>query len=66
MAYSPYELAAIRGAEELLGARVDPDAEGKYVESIETVRLDPIEKKDPAPTALNAVHVTTKEEVIVH
>lgn len=66
IAYSAYELAAIRDAESLLGARVDPEAEGKIVESVETVRLDPIEKKDPAPIALNAVHVTTKEEVILH
>ncbi|MBX3222645.1 MAG: hypothetical protein KF795_19150 [Labilithrix sp.] len=66
VAYSRYELAAIQGAERLLGARVDPNAEGKLVESVETVRLDPIEKKDPAPLALNAVHVTTKEEVILH
>jgi len=66
IAYSRYELAAIRDAEHELGTQIDPRAEGKIVESIETVRRDPIEKKDPAPTALNAVHITTKQEVILH
>jgi hypothetical protein len=64
--YSPYELAAIHDAEKKLGAEIDPNAEGKIIESIETVRLDPIEKRDPAPTALNVVHVTTKEDVVRH
>lgn len=66
IAYSRYELAAIHDAERALGTQVDPQAEGKTIESIETVRLDPIEPKDPAPTALNTVHVTTKEDVVLH
>ena len=66
IAYSRYELAAIHDAERALGSAIGAHAEGKLVESIETVRLDPIEKKDPAPLALNAVHVTTKEDVILH
>ena len=66
IAYSRYELAAIHEAEHALGTQIDVQPEGKVIESIETVRLDPIEKKDPAPTALNVVHVTTKEDVILH
>lgn len=66
VAYSRYELAAIHDAETRLGSQVDPTAEGKIIESIETVRLDPIEKRDPAPLALNTIHVTTKEDLVVH
>ncbi len=62
--YSPYELAAIRGAEEALGARVDPAPEGKLVERVELVGLDPIEPRDPLPTAFNVVHVRTRDYVI--
>lgn len=65
-AYSRYELVAIEEAEKKLGTKVDPQAEGKIVESIETVRLDPIEPRDPAPLFLNAAHITTKEDVILH
>ncbi|MBX3226375.1 MAG: hypothetical protein KIT84_44510 [Labilithrix sp.] len=64
--YSAYEIETIKGAEKSLGATVDPNAEGKIVESIELVRLDPIEERDPAPVALNKAHVTTKEDVILH
>jgi hypothetical protein len=64
--YSRYELAAIHDAEVKLGATVDPDAEGKIIESIETVRYDPIEERDPLPKALNVVHTTTKDHVVRH
>lgn len=65
-AYSPYELVAIADAEKALGSKVDPDAEGKIIESIETFRLDPIEPRDPVPTALNVVHTTTRHDVVTH
>lgn len=64
--YSKYELAAIIAAENALASKVDPSAEGKLVESVETFRLDPIEPRDPLPTALNAAHSTTKHDVIAH
>ena len=64
--YSRYELAAIHDAETQLGAEVDPDAEGKIIESVETVRYDPIEERDPLPKALNVVHTTTKDYVVRH
>jgi hypothetical protein len=64
--YSPYERVAIKQAEQQWRATVDPDPEGKIIESIDTLRLDPIEERDPAPMALNVAHVTTKEDVILH
>lgn len=64
--YSDYEKVAIKQAEQELESTVDPDAEGKIIESIETLRLDPIEPRDPAPVALNAAHVTTKDDVVRH
>lgn len=64
--YSEYEKVAIKQAEKLFASTVDPDAEGKIIESIETLRLDPIEERDPAPMALNAAHITTKEDVVKH
>ena len=44
----------------------DPEPEGKIIESIETFRLDPIDQRSPAPSALNALHVTTKDDLIRH
>lgn len=64
--YSGYELVAIKKAEQAFASAVDPEPEGKTVESIETLRLDPIEDRDPAPLALNLAHVTTKEDVVKH
>lgn len=64
--YSDYELVAIKQAEQKFRSTVDPEPEGKIVESIDTLRLDPIEERDPAPLALNAAHVTTKEDVVLH
>lgn len=65
-AYSQYELETIRDAERALGAEVDPAPEGKLVEAVETVRLDPVEGRDPAPAALDALHTTTQRDVILH
>jgi hypothetical protein len=64
--YSEYEKVAIKQAEQLFKTTVDPEPEGKIIESIETLRLDPIEERDPAPVALNAAHITTKEDVVKH
>jgi hypothetical protein len=65
-AYSPYELDAVGAAEAALGTRMDPAPEGKTIERIDTVRLDPIEERDPLPRVLDAVHTTTKEDVLLH
>jgi hypothetical protein len=64
--YSPYELDAIHAAESALASVVDPAPEGKIVESIDTIQLQPIEQRDPAPVALDAIHVTTRDDVILH
>jgi hypothetical protein len=63
-AYSEYETVAIRDAGAALGARVDPRPDGKTIERIDFVRLDPVDAHDPLPSALDAVHVTSKEYVI--
>lgn len=65
-AYSPYETESIRAAAKLLGTSLDDAPDGKVIESIDTVRLDPIEERDPAPLFLDAVHTTTKRDVILH
>jgi len=59
-AYSPYEQQAIGEAETELHMRVDPAPEGKTIESIEYVRLEPIDKHDPLPAAIDVVHTTTR------
>jgi hypothetical protein len=63
-AYSDYERLAIRDAEKALGARVDPSPEGKTIERIDFVRLDPIDANDPLPSALDHVHTTSKVHVL--
>lgn len=62
--YSPYEVTAIRGAEQALNARVDASPEGKLVERVDLVGLDPIEPRDPLPVAANVLHVRTRDYVI--
>jgi hypothetical protein len=63
-AYSEYEVVAIQDAEEQLGAKVDPSPEGKTIERIDFVRIDPVDAHDPLPRGLDAVHTTSKEYVI--
>jgi hypothetical protein len=68
--YSPYEQASIEAAYKELGFSPDPNPEGKLVESVHTVRLEVIERRDwatpltPAPRFLNAFHVVSKDWVI--
>jgi hypothetical protein len=64
-AYSTYELDAIRSAESVVGSSVDPAPTGKVVERIDTVRLDPIEERDPLPLGVDRLHTTTKPDVIL-
>jgi hypothetical protein len=63
-AYSPYEQQAIDEAEIGLGSRVDPSPEGKLIESIEFVRLEPIDPHDPLPAAIDVVHTTSRPWVL--
>ena len=51
-AYSDYEQQAIRDAQAWLGGALDPAPEGKVIERIELVRLDPIDAHDGLPTAI--------------
>jgi len=63
-AYSDYEQQAIRDARETLGGALDPSPEGKTVERVELVRLDPIDRHDGLPTAIDAVHTTSRPWVL--
>ena len=68
---SSYEKETLRVAVARLGAAIDNAPAGKTIEAIEIVSIDPIEERDPLPTALNAVHATTRRyvlarEVLVH
>lgn len=68
--FSPYEQASIDGALGELKLERDESPDGKTVESIHTVRLEVIEKRDwatpvwKAPRFLNVFHVVTKDYVI--
>jgi hypothetical protein len=64
--YSPYEEQAIHDAEATLGTRTDPSPAGKRIERIDFVRIEPIDPHDPAPMAMNRVHVTSKPSVLRH
>lgn len=62
--YSDYELETIDAALADVGGEVDPEPEGKIVERIETVTLEVIEDRDPAPGFFNIFHATTRHWVI--
>ena len=62
--FSGYERASIAEVLAGRGAEVDPAPEGKTVEAIDVVPLDVIEKRDPAPEFLDALHTTTRPYVI--
>jgi hypothetical protein len=61
---SDYEKQSIDIALEATESEVDPRPEGKWIEDIDVVPLDVIEKRDPAPGFLNWVHVTSRTPVI--
>lgn len=65
-AYSSYETQAIEDAESALHTRVDASPEGKLIERIELVRLDPIDPHDPLPRAVNLLHTTSRTRVLRH
>lgn len=62
---SSYERDTLTAAAREVGGAFDPAPAGKIIESIEVVTLDPIEPRDPAPMAVNAVHVTSRRRVIL-
>ncbi len=63
-AYSEYETIAINDAEKKLGLHVDGSPEGKIIERIDFVRIDPVDEHDPLPRALDYAHTTSKAFVI--
>ena len=63
-AYSTYEQQAIRDAEGELHAAIDPAPEGKSIERIDFVRLDPIDRHVGLPLGIDAVHTTSKPWVL--
>jgi hypothetical protein len=62
--YSRYERESIEAALRDKHAVIEPHPQGKKIERIETITLDVIEQRDPAPNFLNWFHVTTKRHVI--
>ena len=64
IAYSPYEQATVERTLKTTGFVPEVDAEGKILESVEIVRLEVIEDRDPAPAFLNVFHATTKDYIV--
>src|SRR5688572_20505642 len=66
--YSPYERQSIAQAAQELKAVVEPEPEGKIVESIELRPLDVFEPRDPLPDViedfLNVFHARTRPFII--
>jgi hypothetical protein len=64
--YSPYEKRAIADAEAVLGTRVDSSPEGKTIERVDFMRLDPFDPHDPLPQSVNVVHATSRVTILRH
>jgi hypothetical protein len=64
--YTDYEEQAIHDAESALGTTVDEHPEGKRIERIVFVRLDPIDPHDPLPPQLDGIHATSRAFVLEH
>jgi hypothetical protein len=61
---SDYEMESLRIGLEETESEIDPNPGHKWIEAIDTVRLDVIEPRDPAPRFLNLVHATSRSQVI--
>lgn len=61
---SQYEQDSLKTGLTRLGAEVEPNPEGKRVESVEVVVLDVFEPRDPAPGFLNWFHANTHDDVV--
>ncbi len=64
--YTDYEEQAIHDAESELGTTVVEQPEGKRIERIVFVRLDPIDPHDPLPMRLDSVHATSRARILQH
>jgi hypothetical protein len=66
--YSPYEQETVEIGLKKTGGELEPEPEGKTIESVETITLEVFEKRDPIPLALNGFvnwfHVTTKPHFV--
>ena len=62
--YSGYEEQAIHDAAVELHTQPEPSPEGKTIERVEFVRRDPVDRHDPLPAAIDALHTTTRERVL--
>lgn len=61
---SQYEQESLATGLSQLGMQVEPEPEGKRVESVEVVVLDVFEPRDPAPAFLNWFHANTQDSVV--
>jgi len=61
---SEFERETVAAALEASHGELDPQPEGKQIESIEVVTLEVLDERDPVPDLLNALHSTTLPEVI--
>ena len=61
--YSAYEQSVIRSSLGQ-GERIDPNPEGKRIESIRFVLIDVFDERDPVPKWLNLFHTRTRREVV--
>jgi len=58
---SAYEASKIKHALDEVAGTIDATPEGKILEGVDIVRLEVIEKEDPAPRFLNVFHSTTRD-----
>lgn len=64
--YTDYEEQAIHDAQSELGSTVVEQPEGKRIERIVFVRIDPIDPHDPLPIQLDVVHATSRARILQH
>jgi hypothetical protein len=62
--FSGYEEESVRLALEEVHRELDPAPEHKWVEAVDVVTLDVVERRDPAPRFLNWFHATSRASVI--
>jgi hypothetical protein len=62
--YSDYERDAIEKYRRAAKGELDPEPEGKLIESIEIVSLDVFDETDPVPDFFNVFHATSRPYVI--
>jgi hypothetical protein len=64
--YTDYEEQAIDDAASELKTTIDEQPEGKRIERIVFVRLDPVDPHDPLPMQLDGVHATSRAHILQH